>query len=584
VTSEYRRYLVYLLLVTAVVLAAGLGLRDPWPADEPRFALIAKDMVESGNWLFPRVGGVLYPDKPPLFFWLVAALYALTDSLRVAILLPGVLAGLGTMLLVTDIARRLWGPATAIWCGATLLAIMQFPLQMKSGQIDALLCLWSTLGIYAFARHLLLGPDWRWYAVGGLAAGLGVITKGVGFLPYLLFIPYGYALARHWPVYRGTWRDWRWAVAPAATLLAIAAWLVPMLLATRGADPELLAYRDNILFHQTITRYADAWGHIKPAWYLFTNAASWLWMPVSLLLPWLVPAWRRDLKSHNAAILLLLGWVLLVLFFFSLSDGKRSLYIFPAAPALALAAGFHAKRLASRAGVRRVLLAFLAVLGIALVAVAMYALMNPHRVESWTSDGMTTLTAGATLLAIGFLMLMLLLVLRRRVVAGYPAVMIVFWVGLSLFVAPPLDGTRSGSRLIHGVERQLESGQEIAFIGWPEQFILQWDKPVAHFGYRRNDPEGETGDAIRWLSKSPDRRILSPEHWLDRCFDHDKLVTLGQAHRRNWVLASRSSLQASCLPEPDEQPQLLVHYSPPAYRPSGIRLGAAAGTGNGRGQ
>ena len=60
---------------------------------------------------------------------------------------------------------------------------------------------------------------------------------------------------------------------------------------------------------------------------------------MTFVLPWLVPAWWRDLKSKNAAVLLLLGWVLLVLIFFSLSDGKRSLYIFPAAPALALVRG-----------------------------------------------------------------------------------------------------------------------------------------------------------------------------------------------------------------------------------------------------
>ena len=40
----------------AFVLGAGLGLRNPWPADEPRFVLVAKTMVESGNWLFPQRG------------------------------------------------------------------------------------------------------------------------------------------------------------------------------------------------------------------------------------------------------------------------------------------------------------------------------------------------------------------------------------------------------------------------------------------------------------------------------------------------------------------------------------------------
>lgn len=37
-----------LLLLAGLMFVSGLGLRDPWPADEPRFALVAKEMVETG--------------------------------------------------------------------------------------------------------------------------------------------------------------------------------------------------------------------------------------------------------------------------------------------------------------------------------------------------------------------------------------------------------------------------------------------------------------------------------------------------------------------------------------------------------
>ena len=90
------------------MLGAGLGLRDPWPADEPRFVLVAKQMVESGDWLFPHRGTELYSDKPPLFMWLQAAAYALFGNWRVAFLLPSLLAALGTLWLRVDLGRRLW--------------------------------------------------------------------------------------------------------------------------------------------------------------------------------------------------------------------------------------------------------------------------------------------------------------------------------------------------------------------------------------------------------------------------------------------------------------------------------------------
>ncbi|HEX6260779.1 MAG TPA: glycosyltransferase family 39 protein, partial [Woeseiaceae bacterium] len=236
--DRHGAQLLCLFLIAAVVLGAGLGLRDPWPPDEPRFALIAKDMVASGEWLIPRVGGVLYPDKPPLFFWLVATFYVVTGSLSVALLLPGFLSGLGILWLVYDLARRLWDPQTGLWAGAALLVTVQFPLQMKAGQIDGVLCFWTTLSLYGFCRHLLLGPDWRWYAVAGLACGLGVITKGVGFLPFLVFVPWAVAARRGWPLPRIDWGRGRWLLAPAAFALAVGLWLIPMLLVTSGAaDP-----------------------------------------------------------------------------------------------------------------------------------------------------------------------------------------------------------------------------------------------------------------------------------------------------------------------------------------------------------
>ena len=111
--------LLWLIGLALVLMATGLGLRDPWPADEPRFALVAQDMLRSGDWMIPRVGGDLYADKPPVFFWLMAAAMALTGSLRLGFLLPSLLAGIGSVVLVYDLlvecaGERLRSPAA--WC------------------------------------------------------------------------------------------------------------------------------------------------------------------------------------------------------------------------------------------------------------------------------------------------------------------------------------------------------------------------------------------------------------------------------------------------------------------------------------
>jgi 4-amino-4-deoxy-L-arabinose transferase-like glycosyltransferase len=53
-----RRWFWMLMLAALLMLGAGIGLRDPWPSDEPRYALVAKQMVASGDWLFPHRGSI----------------------------------------------------------------------------------------------------------------------------------------------------------------------------------------------------------------------------------------------------------------------------------------------------------------------------------------------------------------------------------------------------------------------------------------------------------------------------------------------------------------------------------------------
>lgn len=269
-----------------VILTAGLGLRDPWPADEPRFALSAQQMVASGDWLIPHRGSELYSDKPPTFMVLQAAAYELTGNWRIAFLLPSLLAALGTLLLVYDLARRLWDRRTGLYAAAALLAAFQFVYQAKRAQIDPSVTFFVTLANYGLLRHFLLGPDWRAYWLGCFAAGLGVITKGVGVLALFMFAPYIFARMRQWENVAVTRASAvRWAAGAVAFGAALALWLVPMLLAVRGASsPEYAAYAHDILFHQTAGRYTDSWDHQHPFWY-YLGVIVTAWLPLTLVLP-----------------------------------------------------------------------------------------------------------------------------------------------------------------------------------------------------------------------------------------------------------------------------------------------------------
>ena len=162
-TAADRRAFGWLLLAALLVLGAGMGLRDPWPSDEPRFALVAKTMVESGDWLFPHRGSELYSDKPPMLMWLQALSYQVTGNWRVAFLMPSLLAGLGTLWLVWDLGRRLFTPRAGLLAAIAVLSALMFSFQFKRAQIDPLITFLITLANWALLRHLLTGPHWRLY-------------------------------------------------------------------------------------------------------------------------------------------------------------------------------------------------------------------------------------------------------------------------------------------------------------------------------------------------------------------------------------------------------------------------------------
>jgi 4-amino-4-deoxy-L-arabinose transferase-like glycosyltransferase len=130
-----RSDLAWIGLAFLAFIFVGFGLRDPWPADEPRFAAVALDMLRSGDWLIPRVGGDLYQDKPPLHLWLIAASLQLTGELRSAFLLPSMMASLGTLLLVYDLGRRLHGREAGLAAALTLACCVQFVQVTRGAQI-----------------------------------------------------------------------------------------------------------------------------------------------------------------------------------------------------------------------------------------------------------------------------------------------------------------------------------------------------------------------------------------------------------------------------------------------------------------
>jgi 4-amino-4-deoxy-L-arabinose transferase-like glycosyltransferase len=532
----------FLIGFALLLMATGLGLRDPWPADEPRFALVAQDMLRSGDWLIPRVGGDPYADKPPFFFWLLATAMAVTGSMRIGFLLPSLLAGIGTTLLVYDLLRRAHGREVAL-CGAFLLLLtFQFTWQMRHAQIDGVLCFLTTLSLYGLLRHLVLGPAPAWFLAGWAVAGLGVITKGVGFLPLLALIPFAILLRRGWPApVAGVGR--LSLVGVVAMLVAISLWFVPMIVVT-SAGGDLLAYRNEILFQQTVTRYADAWHHHEPFHYYVTQVIPLLWLPSIALVPWLWPRWRAALQSRDALTAVLLAWVVLVVLFFTFSAGKRGLYVLPAVPVLAMAAAPWLPELLRAKATRRVAFGLGAVLVAVAAVAAVYLALEGKVAERFVRDfGIQPVLPLVVAAALGVLPLALLRL--RDGWLAYGGVLVAIFATIGFIVYPRIDNVRSGRALMERLEQASAAFPELGLASAKEQYLLELRRPSFNFGHARwREREVEAADAAAWLAERPGRALLVEKRTREACFSRAEAVDLGRANRQRWFLVSGT-------PDPD---------------------------------
>lgn len=548
--SERRGDLAWIAFAVFVLIGTGVGMRDPWPADEPRFATLAQDLVRSGDWLFPRVGGDLYQDKPPLYFWLSAAVYAVLGSVKWSFLLPSLGAAFGTLALVYDWGRRIASRQAGLAAALTLATTVQFVMAMRGAQIDPTLCFLITLSLYGLLRHLVFGPQWGWWTLGGVAAGLGVLTKGVGFLPLLVILPYVALRCMH--PHRFVHipaRDARWGLAILGLVAAVSMWLVPMLWAAHfSGDAALVAYRDEILFHQTIDRYASAWHHVRPWRYFLVDVIPGLWLPWSLLLVWLARPWWSAWQEKRVDVVLPLIWVILVVAFFSSSGGKRGIYVLPALPALAMAAAPFLPALYARASIGRLSL----LLGGALVVAAAILVLGAYLpvshatrllalagLESAIPILVFALAGGALWIACSL----------RRPLFAWPAVLGMLAVVFSYTISPAINGLRSGATFTRGVNAAVPGDIELGLVDYKEQFLLYLDRPVVTFGHRRwREGPAESYDAAIWLAQDPKRRaLLVSDERLAPCFASASSRTLaGITSGERWWLV-QGEPQAKCV-------------------------------------
>ncbi len=441
-----------LACLTAAHTALGMNTRALWFSDEVRYANAFENVVKAGKWLVLSLNGAPYPDKPPLYFWLLALLNTISDMPAVFFLgaaVSGLLFLYSTMVLGRALGL---GRSTAAGACLVLLTTPFFVGLLHYSRMDLLFAALILAAQACLYRAFSDETDHELaYILAGFAlCGLATLTKGPLGLVFPLL-----ALA--------AWLAWRGELRRLLTrsvlfgfglmLTLLAAWLGAAL-AVEG-----WGFVDNILFKQVVARAANTFHHKEPFYYylvIFPPAfLPWTLAPLAGPLGRLFGAsfWREAWTGRHAAGAAAYLWCCLLpaLLLLSLLSGKVFVYILPLmAPLALLTADRILHTAAPLKGTWTTLAAFLALVALGLLL----------------ADGLLPLPFAARGIAMASLILGLAGFGLYRLRLESPetplvflALMLVLWVQpLNLVTAPSLDSYMSPKRQGEIIRTYAEEG------------------------------------------------------------------------------------------------------------------------------
>ncbi len=526
----------------------GLGGYDLTAPDEPRFALVAREMLSDNHWILPHRNQIPYPDKPPLFFWTIAAFSALGGGTVTAWTgrLPSALAAAVILFLMWGWSRpKKQDDLLPLLTVIVLMSCVKFFFQARIAQIDMVLCLFTTASLLT-GYNALTGKPYSPFWL-GMFMGLGILAKGpVGYLvpagSMALFAVFGG---------RETWRNYPvkalvWGLVP------VMGWLA--LLVLDVALHNQWDYLKNLLFKQTVVRYLDPWHHYQPFYYFWVSILyDFLpWTPFLLLSLPLSGNRRRSLDSREK-----FSWavILFTMVFFSLSRGKRNLYILPLFPFAAYVSAVKLKELMKRdvfnrweslAAVFPGLL-FL-ILGAALVLPAggwvtiPAAWIDSRPPQAWI------LTGGILLLIIALGIFGAWMKHRfRPVVAGTLAAMLVVNFLFFSVVLPWLDPHRSARGFMqkaNALIRSRSGDPVVGMVDFRAEYRFYGDYPLVELANEGGGPDPGLPKIENFFDKYPQGWLIVREkHWEQFAKTHavESEIHLMQkiGDRKNMMLVSK---------------------------------------------
>jgi 4-amino-4-deoxy-L-arabinose transferase-like glycosyltransferase len=297
----------------------GLGRMGLYSADEPRYASIGRAMVQTGDYITPRLSGQGWFEKPALLYWMIAAGFRAGLSNDLAPRVPVALFSVAFLFAFFFILRREFGPVAAAYSTMILATSGMWLTYSELAVTDVPMSAFFALALL-FTLPWLRTGDRRWLNAAAVALGAAFLSKSTP--PLILALPvlwFG----------RDRWRD-LFRPAPVLLFLLVAA---PWHIACAMRNGPI--FLRTLFIQQQVQRFiSPSLQHVQPWWFYFK------WLPAALF-PWTPAAallFRRSLYSDKR-LQFLLAVAVWGFVFFSKSPNKLPGYVLPLVPPLAILAG-----------------------------------------------------------------------------------------------------------------------------------------------------------------------------------------------------------------------------------------------------
>jgi 4-amino-4-deoxy-L-arabinose transferase-like glycosyltransferase len=511
-SGSRSRWIANAFLICALVWFAGLEYRGLFMPDEGRYADIARSMLDSNDWVTPRLNGIKYFEKPPLQYWATAGTFALFG--------------------VDEWTARLW-PALTGFLGIALTAFAGFRLAPNSPWLltaSAFAGCWGyflggqfltlDMGLTFFLTAAMLGlalsrrtdissrAERGWMVLAWAAVACAVLSKGI----VGIVIP-GLALLVYLVIERdlSLLRRLHWVPG----LCVFGAIVLPWFILVQQRNPEFF---DFFFIREHFERYWLPHHHRAGPW--------WYFIPILLvgLLPWtpsipaaLARAWRAPAQPGFKLDRFLVVWAGVVVVFFSASQSKLPGYVLPAVPAILLLFARHYPALSER--LRRAPAFVCIASGLALTLLAA-GLPTLSVLLSWTEFdaeyAIWLLAAGLALSAAGIAALRLLRRSRQEASLAVLGLGSLLAVQLALSGTHVLDEHYSSERLIDTmVGEKLRFPREPPFYSvasFDQSVPFYLGRPVTLVGYKDELAPGIAAEPWKFVSSVDEFVGLWQEH------------------------------------------------------------------------